>query len=121
MIDSPSGRVPKRPPDGIAEEQKLAAAGTVFWVALCWFPDFREFIEVELGQTEPRGAHKESGHAYPPRHALLPCRLLICLLVPPKAPRVSLVQKKINKKFRSVRTSFGTDFLENQKQANNNN
>ena len=34
----------------------------VFWVALCWFPDFREFTEVELGQDVPRGAHKLKGH-----------------------------------------------------------
>ena len=31
-------------------------------MALCWFPDFTEFIEVELGHTEPHGAHKVRGH-----------------------------------------------------------
>ena len=74
-MTSPLAEYQKRPPDGILREQELAAVGKVFWLALCWFPDFREFIEVELGQTEPRGAHKASGRA------LLPCRLLVCLLV----------------------------------------
>jgi hypothetical protein len=40
---------------------------------------------------------------------------------PPKASRVSSIQKKIIKKFRGIWTSFGTDFLENQKQAKNSN
>ena len=78
------------------EEQRLTAVGKVFWVALCWFPNFREFIEVELGQTEPRGAHKASGSAYP----------WACLIISsfsfwslPEAFRVSLVQKKIVKSF----------------------
>jgi hypothetical protein len=39
----------------------------------------------------------------------------------PKASRVSFVQKKIIKKFRGIWTLFGTDFLENQKQATNSN
>jgi hypothetical protein len=39
----------------------------------------------------------------------------------PKASRVSLVQEKIIKKFHGIWTSFGTDFLENQKQAENSN
>jgi hypothetical protein len=39
----------------------------------------------------------------------------------PKASRVSYVQKKIVKKFCGIWTSFGTDFLENQKQAKNSN
>jgi hypothetical protein len=39
----------------------------------------------------------------------------------PEASRVSFVQKKIIKKFCGMWTSFGTDFLKNQKQAENNN
>ena len=38
------------PPDGITEEKKLAAEKKVFGVALCSLPDFRQFIEVKLGQ-----------------------------------------------------------------------
>ena len=51
------------PADGISQEQKLAAAEKVFWLAPCWFPDFREFMELELGQTKERGAHKPHGRA----------------------------------------------------------
>jgi hypothetical protein len=40
---------------------------------------------------------------------------------PPEASSVCYVQKKISKKFRGIWTSFGTDILENQKQAKNNN
>ena len=35
-----------------------------------WFPDFREFIEAELGQMEPHGPH------HPPGRALLACEKL---------------------------------------------
>jgi hypothetical protein len=35
----------------------------------------------------------------------------------PEASSVHYVQKKIFKKFRGIWTSFGTDILENQKQA----
>ena len=51
----------------------------VFWVALCWFSDFREFIEAELG-TKQQGPHEALGNAYPPRRTLVaygpPLRLL---------------------------------------------
>jgi hypothetical protein len=39
----------------------------------------------------------------------------------PEASRVSFVQKKIVKKFHGIWTSFGTNFLENKKQAENSN
>jgi hypothetical protein len=55
----------KRPPDGITEEQRLAVAKKFFRVALCWFHNIWEFIEVELGQTEPWGAHKATGRGAP--------------------------------------------------------
>jgi hypothetical protein len=48
-----------------------------------------------------------------------PCCLAVSSFAvwsPPEASRVSYVQKKIVKKFRSVWTPLGTDFLENQKQ-----
>ena len=40
---------------------------------------------------------------------------------PPKLPGSVSFQKKIVKKFRCIWTSFDMDFLENQKQAENNN
>ena len=40
------------PLDGISQEQKLGAEENVFWVALCWFPDVKEFVELELAQME---------------------------------------------------------------------
>jgi hypothetical protein len=40
---------------------------------------------------------------------------------PPEASMVSFIQKKIIKKFRSIWTPFVTDFLENQKQAEDSN
>ena len=48
----PSDRVPKKSSRWDLARTKLAVEKIVFWVALCWFPDFREFIEVELGQPE---------------------------------------------------------------------
>ena len=58
---SPSGRVPKRPPYGITEELKLPTVEKVFRVALLYNENIWEFIEVELGQEVPPGAHKPRG------------------------------------------------------------
>ena len=66
MIESPSDRVPEKASRWISREHELAAAEKVFRGLLCWFPDFRVFIEVELGQTEQRWAHEAPGHATPP-------------------------------------------------------
>ena len=68
----------KRSPDGISKKQRLAAAEKVFWLALCWFPDFREFIGLELGQTEQAWAHKLPGR--PPGRSLVACAPRFCLL-----------------------------------------
>ena len=75
----PQAEYRKRPKDGIAEEQRLAVAEKVFWVSLYWFGNIWEFIEVELGQKEVRGAHKALGCPILGR-ALLPCRRLVDLL-----------------------------------------
>ena len=81
-------------------------------MALCWFLDFREFIEVELDQAEPREARKVIVRAYP--LGVPKCLDVSSLHVwsPPEASKVSLVQKKIVKKFFGIWTSFGTNFLE---------
>ena len=112
----------KRPPDGISQEQKLAAAEKVFHGLLCWFPDFREFIEAELGQTEQRWSHEAPGRAcLPPRRALGLVATSCVFWPSPEASRVCYVQKKISKKFRGIWTSFGAVYLKSQKQAENSN
>ena len=104
----------------ISLEQELAAAEKVFRGLLCWFPDFREFIVVELGQMKLCGPHEVPGRAPwgTPWCLVGHCFIFSC---PPEAFSVSYVQKKISKKFRGIWTSFGTDILENQKQAKNSN
>ena len=99
VIDSPSGKAPERPLDGIAEERRLVGGGKMFWLALWGFPNIWAFIEVELGQTEPRGAHKASGCAYPMGAPY--CLVVSLLLVwsPSKASRVSFILKKSSKSF----------------------
>ena len=37
----------------------------MFRVALCWFGNIWEFIEVELGKTELHGSHELRGAPYP--------------------------------------------------------
>jgi len=60
--------------------------------------------------------------ARPPQGAPMWLVLQSFILWPsPEASRVSFVQKKIVKKFHGIWTSFGTDFLESQKQAKNSN
>ena len=54
--------------------------GKVFCGLLCWFPDFREFMEVELGQTEQRWAHEARGRATPLGRALVARGHLLYLL-----------------------------------------
>ena len=80
MIDSPSAEYQKRPPDGISHEQSLAAVEKVFHGLLCRLHDFRELIEVVLGQTEPRG---------PLLHLLVPSLSFQGLLCPKKYQNVS--------------------------------
>jgi hypothetical protein len=77
-------------------------------------------MELKFGQTKQAWAHKLPGRA--PLGApwwLVPHVSVIWSSL--EASRVSFVQKKIIKKFRCIWTSFGTDFLENQKQAENSN
>ena len=71
VIDSPSDRVPEKASRLDLVVLELVVVDKVFHGLLCWFHDFREFIEAELGQTEPRGPHT------PPGRALVPCGLLL--------------------------------------------
>ena len=95
-------------------------AEKVFWVALCWFPDFREFIELELGQTELTWAHKLPGRG-PPGRALVACASCFCLLALSRSFQGLFCPEKNRQKVSWHLASFGTDFLENQKQAENSN
>jgi hypothetical protein len=98
------------------------AAEKVFRGLLCYFPDFREFIEAELGQTELRGPHEPPGRALPPWARLGASWATAPSSRPlPKHPGSLMSRKKISKKFRGIWTSFGTDILKNQKQAKNSN
>ena len=65
VIESPSGRVLEKASRWDLVVVELAAVEKVFRGLLYWFHDFREFIEAELGQMEPRGPHKPPGRAYP--------------------------------------------------------
>ena len=89
--------------DNLIINSQFIAAEKVFHGLLCWFPDFWEFIVVELGQKGQRWAHEALGHACPPpsRRALVARGHLLGLL--------ASSQKKISKKFRGIWTSFATD------------
>ena len=65
VIVAPSDRVPEKACRWDLVVLELAAAEKVFRGILCWFPDFKEFIEAELGQMEPRGPHEPLGRAHP--------------------------------------------------------
>ena len=70
-------------------------AEQVFRVALYWFPEFREYMEAKLGQTEPRGPHETPGRALVPRgpllHLLVPSQSFQGLLYPEKKSPQSFV------------------------------
>ena len=77
-------------------------AEKVFRGLLYWFPNFREFIEVELGQKGQRWAHEAPGRATPPgacpggswppplSSGLLP-KLLVSLMSRKKSPKSFMV------------------------------
>ena len=79
MVDSLSGKLPEKATRWELVVLELAAAGKVF-CGLCWFHNFGEFIEAELGQIEPHGPHKPPGCALPPRLVLVPRGPLLHLL-----------------------------------------
>ena len=98
MIEPACCRVLEEASRWVSRGQELAVAEKVFCGLLYWFHDFREFIEAELGQTEPRGPHNIPGHA------LVSCGPMVHRLVFSEASCVSFVQKKISKKFRGIWT-----------------
>jgi hypothetical protein len=65
VIESPSCRVSEKASRWDLMVLELAAEEKVFRGLLYWFHDFREFIDAELGQTDPRGPHNTPGRAYP--------------------------------------------------------
>ena len=94
----PPAEYRNRAPDGIASEQRLAAAIKLFRVSLSGFLDLWEFIGQELGQTElHRGPTSQGGAPYPPGRAPLPCGALVALLVLPKLLGSLIVQKNRQK------------------------
>ena len=96
----PPAEYQNRAPDGIASEQRLAAAIKLFRVSLRGFQNIWEFIGQKLGQTEAQGAHKPGWRATPlgPRHLALwgPRASSGCL---PKLLGSLIVQKKSSKSF----------------------
>jgi len=100
---------------------ELAAAEKVFRGLLYWFHDFREFIEAELGQTEPHGPHHPPGRAYP-------LGAPWCLVGPwfiiwssPEASGVSFVQKKSQKSFVAFELHLVLIFYETKNKQKNRN
>ena len=61
----PSDRVPEKASRRYLMVLELVVAEKVFHGLLCWFHNFREFIEAELGQMEPHGSHNTPRRAYP--------------------------------------------------------
>jgi hypothetical protein len=102
VIESPSGEVPAKVPRWDLEEQRLAATEKVFLVAPCWFSDFREFMELEVGQTELTWAHKPPGRDHPLGAPWWLVPHVSAFWLSPEASRVSFVQKKIIKKFQGI-------------------
>ena len=121
MIDSPSGRVPEKASRWDHGRTETCGGEKVSSGVPCWFGNIWEFIEVELGQTELGWAHEAPGRACPPGAPWWLVATSSGVWSSPEASSVVCVQKKISKKFHCIWTSFGTDFLENQKQAENSN
>ena len=98
----------KRSPNGISEEQKLAVAEKLFWVALWCIGNIWKFIEVELSQEVPWGAHEPEGGAP---------GLVASLWLPRSSPEASMVPSGPKKSLKSF-VSFGLRlFLKIHKQV----
>ena len=78
-LNPPPAGCRERPQDGISREHRLAAAEKYFGGRLWCLGNILEFIEVELGLEDTRGAHKPSGRA-PLGRTLEACGLLGTLL-----------------------------------------
>ncbi len=98
--------------------------------SLRWRKSYFVWLSAILGIFEnlQRWNQVKRSHEGPIRHqgaplgrALLPCHLLVSLLASSRSFQGLFCPEKIVKKFHSVWTPFGTDFLENQKQAKNSN
>jgi hypothetical protein len=79
VIESPSGRVPEKVPRWDLEETETCGGGKSVLAGSLLVSLFREFIGLELGQTEQAWAHKLPGRA-PPGRALVACAPCVDLL-----------------------------------------
>ena len=86
---------------GSLRNRGLRRRKNLFWVSPSGFPNIFEFIGLELGQSEPHGAHKAPGRAYPSSPGITPAlwlpRASFGLLQ--KLPGFLYVQKKSPKIF----------------------
>jgi hypothetical protein len=112
VIDSPSGRVPEKASRwdrGRTETcggEKVTSGGSL--LVFQYLRIYRSGIRSDGATRGPQGIRARPVALPSPR---LPSGLL------PKLTGSLMSRKKIVKKFRSVWSLFGTDFLENQKQA----
>ena len=77
MIESPSGRVPKKAPRWDLTGTEGCGGGKVFLWLLLMFLGVKEYIGEGTRSGELKGPHKDGGVPYPPGHALLPRGFLI--------------------------------------------
>ena len=93
--------------------------GYFFWLSGGFpiFVNLQKWNQVKRSHVGPTRQHG----APPLGRALLPCEASVRLLASPQSFQGLFCPEKIIKKFRGIWTQFGTDFLKNQKQAENNN
>ena len=122
MIDSPSGGVPEKASRwDISRTEACGGGKSISWTPLMvsrFMGIYSGGIRSKGAEVGPRGTRARlppqarPGGSWPPPGSSGPLpKLLVSLMS----------RKKISKKFRGIWTSFGTDILENQKQAKNSN
>ena len=98
VISSPSGRVPEKASTWDRRRTEACGGGKSVSGGSLGVPGISEFIEVELGQTEPHGAHKVIGGSPRVRHVALSSPRLSYELLP-KLLGSLMCKKKLSKSF----------------------
>ena len=103
VIDSPSGRVPKKASRWDRGRTEACGGGRLSLLSFWYIGNIWEFIVLELGQTGLGGTHEAPGHACPPpqvrpggswsppRSSGLLSKLLVFFLPKKKSPKSFIV------------------------------
>ena len=111
MIEPPYGRVPEQVSKWDLMRIETCGGEKVFVVCPLVYGEYLGIYRANIGVKEASRGPQIWGGGAPLRHASRACRQLVAPLTPPEGSWVSSGPRKILKKFHSIWSPFGTDFL----------